>query len=968
MLIWCVILVRYHVCFFSKDDSNCTTTHEYRFDVTEIDRFAATSFPDVKEMRIQLTADMPVALSFARFWRENPKFVIEGTGGRRKWVFNESQNNNFEFDLKNVNVAFLGVEQNLRATRLALQSCHFDQLSSISTMSFRSDPMSLTNIESVESWSYILTDVSGKHLDNKTLILKHKKYFKQEVTLDNLSNNTKVSFYGEDLCVSVDQSFLCLILETPMDVTVNHINPHELLSFESIFARGNVSSHVHVISSRDSYLKFEGGVWQRSVNVICRGTNIIHHGGGEIPLSITGNETVLLHCHSSECECKDVSLKSGALNVTADSRARVKLASVKAQAVNAVDESLVVEIGDVRSLSDDCLVNFDGNGTFVFVAWHNPGVNRIVKNLCIEPNLIGSDSVHFSLEKMPMTMVRGKFEISDNQTFPIRFVGTKLPSEDDVERYFGREYNFLCAKNLPSGLSMDFAETGEWRGFGRGMSIYESKVGDCLRISMSKHITSVNNVFCLGDGVLCPRNATVIRLIEEAQLWPSFLDVSTIEDIHFFVASSFEDFVFDFENFHGNVHITGINANPVSVTVKSNVFRTNFVSFEGVSITVEDIDTWDGKVFANLSIIRSFMSEKILSRLSLQPNRTLKIQANQIKNLVNYVPNLEVFDIEYDEVLFRPNKYVFTLNGSEVCIVENSNSLSVHPGSSFTQTFNGESSGALEIADTASRTILLNGTGNIPLRFNRYNGMVISDSQTVSIDTFGDSNLVFLESLSYSFVYWNRYHLNNALRISDRIKTLRFLELTVSSGHFLKSPTTEIVADHLYIPPRCDFSFDNLAINDAIHISPGATLAIRNLTMSNDIFIELFLSGDLPYAAFDGNTTHTVHVFINQNQKLPVRPQHQIPIACFSNVPFLIDSIVLLSKDIKVDTRGTCLVLMPVDASDTEDRGWAIVVSVCMALILICVGILIFVRCRRTTPTDSPLFAPLDNEFKTICE
>lgn len=968
MLIWCVILVRYHVCFFSKDDSKCTTTHEYRFDVTEIDRFAATPFPDVNEMQIQLTADMPVALNFARFWRENPKFVIEGTGIRKKWVFDTSQNNNFEFDLKNVNVALLGAEESLQVTRLALQSCHFDQLISISTMSFRSDPMSLSNIESVESWSYIFIDIFRKHLDNKTLILKHKKDFKQEVTLNNLSNNTKVSFYGEDLCLGIDQSFLCLRLETPMDVTVNHINPHELLSFESVFARGNVSSNLHVISSRDSYLKFEGGIWQRNVNVICRGTNIIHHGGGDIPLSITGNETVLLNCHSSECGLKDVSLKSGALNVTADSPARVTFANIKAQTVIATDESLVVEIGDVLSLSDDCLVKFDGDGTFVFVSWHNPSVNRIVKNLRIEPNLIGSDSVYFSLEKMPMTTVHGKLEISDNQTFPIRFVGTELPTEDDVERYFGREYNFLCAKSLPTSLSMDFAETGDWRGFGRGMSIYESKVEDCLRISMSKHITSVNNVFCLGDGVLCPRNATVLRSAEEAGHWPSFLDVSTIEDIYFFVAISFEDFVFDFEKFHGNVHITGISASPVSVTVKSNVFRTNFVSFEGVSITIEDIDTWDGKVFANLSIIRSSMSEKLLSKLSMESNRTLKIQANQIKNLVNHVPNLEVFDIEYNEVLFRSNNYIFTLNGSEVCIIDNSSSLNVHSGSSFTQTFNGESRGTLEIADTASRTILLNGTGSIPLRFNRYNGMVIADSQTVSIDTFGDSNLVFLESLSYSFVCWNRYVLNNALRISDKIKTLRFHELTVSSGHFLKSPTTEVVADHLYIPPRCDFSFDNLTINDAIHISPGATLAIRNITMSNDIFIELFLSGDLPYVAFDGNTTHTVHVFINQRQKLPVRPQHQIPIACFSNVPFLIDSIILLSKDITVDTRGTCLVLAPVDAFDTEDRGWAIVVSVCMALILICLVILIFVRCRRTTPTDSPLFAPLDNEFKTVCD
>ena len=970
MLIWFVLL-RYDVCFFSGDDSMCSAAKEYRFDVGDVDAFERMSFPTVTEMKIELVADILTAVSLGRFWREKPKFIVEGIANRRTWLFDVTLNNEFEFELRNVRVSVSGKGASLKVSSLKLVNCEFETEKLVSSMNFVCDFASLPVLGNVESWNYVFHDFRPLGKYDKKMVLRRKMGFLQSVSFAAMENGTRLCAYGPDVRVSLGECVVYFEMEQPMTVTVNHDHSDHVLAFQSAFARGE-SSDLVVVAAQKANMAFQHGTWGRKVQVICKGHNAISHGGGYIPMSITGSESLLFRCESEQCQIDAVHLPSGQLNVSASAPTRVVVGDIRADAeatVIAHSSNLTVQIGDVSTSSDsDVLVKFDGAGTFVFERWHHPNVSRVVRNLRIESPLVKEDCIHFTLAKVPLTNVTGKLETPANGILPIQLLGDALPKEDEVEKYMGQEHDFLCASEIEKDLELGFAHTGGRRGFGRGISIYESRTDTCLKLVMKHHIASVNNVFCLGNGPLCPKNATVFLSADEASTWRRFLDVKAVESVSFYVYDMFHGFVLDFEGFGGEIRIIGMSQKHTDITCKPNIFMANAVVLENLNLFLEDPGTWNGRVHGNLSLIRATVSQDAASKLIFNANNTLKTNCNEAQSITHELPNVELFDLDYSDIAYGSDRYVFHLNGTNICTIQTPNRLTVHTGSTHVQSVTGLSPGVLEISELAPSTVMVNGTNSTRLRFGSHNGKVVTLSEAVQIDTFGHSRSILFESPAHSDIVWDMHHLNNTFQISDTLKTLRFRSLVVAPpGKFVHSNATEIIIDNLHLPERSAFPAQNLTISEAIHLSPGAQLTIDSLTIPNDISVFISFTGHIPYCSLVGDLNHKIHVSVTQTEPLVFLPETPIRIACLPNHTDIDITTSLLSSAICVTRRNNCVVIEP-SSSARRVHTWIIVVSTLASLALLIFIIIMIIKRRRRQPAheDTALFAPLEpSEFST---
>ena len=964
MLIW-FVLVRYDVCFFSGDDSMCSAAKEHRFDVGDVDAFERMPFPMVTEMKIELAANILTAVRLGRFWREKPRFVVEGIASRRTWLFDVTLNNEFEFELRNVSVSLYGKGASLKVSSLKLVNCEFETEKLVSSMNFVCDFASLPVLGNVESWNYVFHDLRPVNKYDKRIVLRRKMGFLQSVSFTSMENGTRFCVYGSDVRVSLGDCVVYFEMEQHVTVTVNHNNSEHVLVFESAFARGE-SSDLVVVASQKANMAFQRGTWGRKVQVFCKGNNSVSHGGGYIPLSITGSEYLLFGCDSEQCQIDAVHLQSGQLNVSASAPTRVVVDDIRADTevtVIADSANLAVQIGDVSTSSDsDVLVKFDGAGTFVFERWKHPNVNRLVRNLRIESPLIKEDCIHFTLAKMPLTKVTGKLETPANEILPIQLLGDALPKEDEVEKYMGQELDFLCASEIERDLKLGFVHTGGRRGFGRGISIYESRTENCLKLVMEHHIASVNNVFCLGDGPLCPKNATVFRSADEASTWRRFLNLEAVESVSFYVRDLFHGFVLDFESFRGEIRIVGMSQKHTNITCKPSIFMAKAVVLENLNLFLADTSTWDGRVHGNLSLIRATVSHDAASQLIFNANNTLKTNCNEVQSITHELPNVELFDLDYSDIAYGSGRYVFHLNGTNICTIQTPNRLTVHTVSTHVQSVTGLSPGVLDIGELAPSTVLFNGTNNTLLRFQGHNGKLVTLSDAVQIDTFGNSRSILLDSPTHSDITWDLHHLNNTFRISDTLKTLRFRSLVVAPpGKFVHSNTTEIIVDNLNLPEQSVFQAQNLTITEAIHLSPGAQLTLDNLTTPNDIRVFMSFTGHIPYCNLNGDLHHAIHISVTQTEPLLVLPETPIPIACLPNHTDIAITTSLLSSAIRVTRRNNCVVIEP-SSNAHRAHTWTIVVSTlaCLALLIFIIIMIITKRRLRSAHEATPLFAPLD--------
>jgi hypothetical protein len=953
----------YTLCIYQTDPSACPPSST-PIDLSQLSFLNSTTFPDPRFFAIFLATSVPLNPAiFSTFLPSQPLFSFVGLSASIARI-DVSRPFRFEFEFTNANLVLSG--DVFEVSSLGLSNCQIsgDLSVSISTMSFCTDFSSLKYVDEVTSCSFqFLGFPPGSLFERRTRLMRRGQAL-PSVTIEGFSQDSVVLFYGSDIAIERAGGGMRVYLVlgfSEMRIIVNHSFAKVNVSLVTVYSRGlDALGDVSVITGDQTVLSVGGGDGSRPISVYPKGSTVIEHRGGDIPLFVKSSGfPIEIRAVGTLCQLRTLELKRDELRLTGSGRVVIeRICGSSNVTITGNSGSLSVTINDVSSAFDtDLTFSFLGPCSYSFVNWTDPRVHRVVSNLELSPV---QSFVGFTLDRMPTTYVTGALDMLGGfKDFMLEFQSEDLPLASDIDAHYGMVQQFLVADDLPCfSLSLSLAPVNRLPGFAPGASLFTQQCGSALGLQMSSHVSDINNLFCLADSAdVCPENATFLAVFSDFAGYVT----DEIECIRFVI---FRD---------SEVLLTGAPKADVSISAprRGVSVRLSGESFASKSLCLENLIILVDEpcdVRSTVSMFDCLLHVADGQNLRFT-NTKLAGSAAVLRNVSTPPPTIELFDLQFDTALLESSRMTFLAAGSEIeAITTATTYVQVHSGTTYPHLIAGNGMGqTLHLSDVFAREIAVNSTWPIAVTYERFGGHLFTFDKEVAVG-IDHAQGMRLSSVVPAVVFPHILNLESEFQIDPNITNVRFNNLMYSSGaHIARSEKTDIVVVQISFPQTCLWALGNLSVSGTIIAENWNEIDIANLSVVSDSKVAVNIGPMIPFVEIGGKWERRLTISVaGLVPPGAIKAGEEIQIVCFREMPCVIGDLSTINWNdtFELNCSGNCAVVrLRSDVPDDDDSSNTvyIIVGVCGGVVIV-IALIVAIVCVRKRKQQSAADSQLPDE------